>query len=249
MAPEIILETGHDTLADIWSLGILTIEMAEMKPPLSDVHPMRAIYQIAQNPPPVFKTDRSKEMIKFLSRCLVKNSPDRATATELIKDPFIATAKPARESLNDLIDDAIALFEKVEAPLAAGSGSGKGLTMLSALTMKPGDVTGGAGEDAVDDDTMSFGTMQVNDTMVLSDTMVPGAGADAPSAGGGVSSAVPAYMKHIAKEDAKEAKSKSPSRPGSGTGRTMEDLAQTFDVEDLRRRLQALSEGNTTGSP
>ena len=311
-APEIILETGHDTKADIWSLGILAIEMAEGKPPLADVHPMRvstfncndqkmhrtlcttvvapsaprphflaprpiafpqmpvsaclvmltcaqrccccccccgtrqAIYQIAQNPPPTFAdpTKRAKELISFLSRCLVKDAPKRASAKELLADKFIAGAKPPKESLNTTIQDAMKLFADSDAPVSADVGSGKGMTMLATLTMKPGDTLvhgGDAGEEEVDSGTVAFGTMVIGDTMVVAggegDAGAGGAAAAAAAAEEG--DTVPAYMKHMKEKDAQASKSKSPSRPGSGRG--IEELAKTFDAADLRSRLKQLA--------
>lgn len=95
MAPEIILEIGYDCVADIWSIGITALEMAEGKPPYADIHPMRAVFMIPTKPPPSFRDpDRwSAEFIDFVSVCLVKNPCDRASATDLIQHIFLQKSK------------------------------------------------------------------------------------------------------------------------------------------------------------
>ncbi|XP_055296368.1 serine/threonine-protein kinase 3 [Sitodiplosis mosellana] len=104
MAPEVIEEVGYDCVADIWSLGITALEMAEGKPPYGDIHPMRAIFMIPQKPPPSFRDpDRwTTEFIDFVSLCLVKNPENRANASDLLKHEFIKNAKP-RSILNDMV--------------------------------------------------------------------------------------------------------------------------------------------------
>jgi len=106
MAPEVIQEIGHGVLADIWSLGITTIEIAEGKPPYSDIHPMRAIFMIPSRPPPTFKdvTRWSPALNDFVSKCLVKNPDARATATELLNHEFIRNAKDL-SVLQQMIDE------------------------------------------------------------------------------------------------------------------------------------------------
>ena len=99
MAPEVVSEKkgGYGTLADIWSLGITIIEMAECKPPLSNEHPMRAILLIPERPAPVFeKPDKWSPLFNhFLSLCLKKIVKERWNASKLLKHDFI---KNCRES-------------------------------------------------------------------------------------------------------------------------------------------------------
>uniref|UniRef100_A0A4W3GH34 STE20-like kinase a n=1 Tax=Callorhinchus milii TaxID=7868 RepID=A0A4W3GH34_CALMI len=57
MAPEVVMcETSkdrpYDYKADIWSLGITMIEMAQMEPPHHELNPMRVLLKIAKAEPP-----------------------------------------------------------------------------------------------------------------------------------------------------------------------------------------------------
>jgi len=94
MAPEVIQETMYDGRADIWSLGITLIELADTEPPYANIHPMRAIFMIPNRPPPRFKRQAawSDEMNDFLSLCLKKDPEERPTASALMDHPFVKDA-------------------------------------------------------------------------------------------------------------------------------------------------------------
>ncbi|XP_028172444.1 serine/threonine-protein kinase 3 isoform X2 [Ostrinia furnacalis] len=113
MAPEVIQEIGYDCVADIWSLGITALEMAEGKPPYGDIHPMRAIFMIPTKPPPSFREPDqwSPEFIDFVSQCLIKNPEERATAEFLLNHEFIGNAKQA-SILSAMIAEARELREQ-----------------------------------------------------------------------------------------------------------------------------------------
>uniref|UniRef100_A0A8D3B5B3 non-specific serine/threonine protein kinase n=1 Tax=Scophthalmus maximus TaxID=52904 RepID=A0A8D3B5B3_SCOMX len=115
MAPEVIQEIGYNCVADIWSLGITAIEMAEGKPPYADIHPMRAIFMIPNNPPPTFRNPDlwSPAFQEFVGQCLVKNPENRATATQLLQHPFVKSAKSS-SVLRALITDAMEIKLKRE---------------------------------------------------------------------------------------------------------------------------------------
>ena len=98
MAPEVIMteesNSSYTCKADIWSLGITAIEIAEKNPPLSDIHPMRALRMIATSPMGLSKPGQfSKSFVEFVNICLVKDPRKRISATDLLRHPFMMKAK------------------------------------------------------------------------------------------------------------------------------------------------------------
>lgn len=96
MAPEVIaceqqLDQSYDSRCDVWSIGITAIELAEGDPPLSEIHPMRALFQIPRNPPPCLsKPDvYSPQLCDFISECLVKDLEQRPFSKEIIRHPMM----------------------------------------------------------------------------------------------------------------------------------------------------------------
>jgi serine/threonine protein kinase len=91
--------------ADIWSLGITAIELAEGDPPLINTHMMRAIMLIPQSEPPTLKeeTKWSPEFCAFVRACLKKDADDRLSATELLETDFIRNAKSNNIALSDVL--------------------------------------------------------------------------------------------------------------------------------------------------
>ncbi|XP_078139764.1 uncharacterized protein LOC139923913 isoform X2 [Centroberyx gerrardi] len=112
MAPEVIqCETSKDTLygpkADIWSLGVMLIELAEMEPPHHSLNPMRVLLKITKSPPPTLSNPRqwSSHFQDFLRRVLQKKPEARWGAQQLLAHPF-PCAGQFSQTLRELIAEA-----------------------------------------------------------------------------------------------------------------------------------------------
>ncbi|EDO48741.1 predicted protein, partial [Nematostella vectensis] len=121
MAPEVVVtetykDDPYDYKADIWSAGITLIELAQMVPPNHNMHPMRVLFKIPKSDPPTFDNPNkwSNDLNDFLASCVVKNPDMRASATEMIKHPFIADFTD-NKALKDLYNEAKAeVIEEIE---------------------------------------------------------------------------------------------------------------------------------------
>ena len=103
MAPEVIQQEGHDAKADVWSLGITAMELANGEPPHANVHPMKVLFLIPkQSAPRLEGRQWSKDFRDFVACCLTKDVDGRRTAKELLSHRFIRSAGKV-EGLQELI--------------------------------------------------------------------------------------------------------------------------------------------------
>ncbi|XP_051887204.1 mitogen-activated protein kinase kinase kinase kinase 5 isoform X1 [Pristis pectinata] len=111
MAPEVAAvekNGGYNQLCDIWAVGITAIELAELQPPMFDLHPMRALFLMSKSG---FQPPKLKDKMKwtatfhsFLKIALTKNPKKRPTAEKLLTHAFLTQSTLSRSLAVDLLD-------------------------------------------------------------------------------------------------------------------------------------------------
>uniref|UniRef100_A0A669F3B2 Mitogen-activated protein kinase kinase kinase kinase n=1 Tax=Oreochromis niloticus TaxID=8128 RepID=A0A669F3B2_ORENI len=111
MAPEVAAverKGGYNQLCDIWAVGITAIELAELQPPMFDLHPMRALFLMTKNTVMLLHIFWTNNFHHFVKLALTKNPKKRPTAEKLLQHPFVS--QPLSRTL------AIELLDKANNP-------------------------------------------------------------------------------------------------------------------------------------
>ncbi|CAL8302280.1 unnamed protein product, partial [Boreogadus saida] len=111
MAPEVAAvekNGGYNQLCDIWAVGITAIELAELQPPMFDLHPMRALFLMSKSSfqPPKLKDKPkwSSAFHNFVKLSLTKNPKRRPTAEKLLSHMFVGQSGLSRRVAVELLD-------------------------------------------------------------------------------------------------------------------------------------------------
>ncbi|KAF5894726.1 serine/threonine-protein kinase 10-like, partial [Clarias magur] len=121
MAPEVVMcettkDAPYDYKADIWSLGITLIELAQIEPPHHELNPMRVLLKIAKSEPPTLDQPSkwSADFKDFLKRVLDKNPESRPSASQLLEHPFVRSVKTNRPLMELVAEAKAEVMEEME---------------------------------------------------------------------------------------------------------------------------------------
>jgi serine/threonine protein kinase len=115
MAPEVINHEEYGPGVDVWSLGIMLMEMAEWDPPYMEEPTTKALFLISTKGVPPLQDKRiwSKEMHEFLALCVIMDPKKRPPAIELLQHPFLINAGNGKE-LADFVQSVTKLDKNLE---------------------------------------------------------------------------------------------------------------------------------------
>lgn len=108
MAPELAAGLRYGVAVDVWSLGIVAIEMALGEPPYFNESPAKALYLIVNKPSAEIPDDGrwTVKFRNFVRECLVKDPKARLSAEELLAHEFVRHVGPdAKEEFSDYLQE------------------------------------------------------------------------------------------------------------------------------------------------
>ncbi|XP_066246645.1 serine/threonine-protein kinase PAK 2 [Euwallacea similis] len=113
MAPEVVTRQKYGKKVDIWSLGIMIVEMLDGEPPYLREPPIRALYLITANGrPKITRWEFCSALLQdFIDQCLQVDVDSRATADTLLQHEFLRNRMELR-SLTPLIRAAKRILHK-----------------------------------------------------------------------------------------------------------------------------------------
>ncbi|TRM65494.1 kinase-like domain-containing protein [Schizophyllum amplum] len=123
MAPEVVTRKEYGPKVDIWSLGIMAIEMIEGEPPYLNQNPLKALYLIATNGTPTIANPENLSAVftDYLKQTLEVDAEKRPDATQTLQHAFFKLSEPLR-TLTPLIKAA----REIAKSKSGGGGGGGG---------------------------------------------------------------------------------------------------------------------------
>ncbi|KAJ3030471.1 UNVERIFIED_CONTAM: Protein kinase [Siphonaria sp. JEL0065] len=108
MAPEVVKQHQYGPKVDVWSLGILIIEMIEREPPYMAMDPLKALFMIAANgTPQLLNPEHTSIGLRSLLAACLEVQPERRTGSDiLLLNSFFKTQAP-KEEIAKLINRSI----------------------------------------------------------------------------------------------------------------------------------------------
>lgn len=122
MAPEVMEQVLYDFKADIWSLGITCLEMANGHAPLAKFPPMKVVKMTLSTEPPTLNREAtrhkySKSFKDFIDCCLQRDPSKRPTCEKLLSHSFVKSSKK-KSHLSLLLQNLPPLIDRVRVRIA-----------------------------------------------------------------------------------------------------------------------------------
>jgi serine/threonine protein kinase len=141
MAPEVISGCSYSFPADLWSVGITAVELAEGAPPYVELAPTKAMIEIAAKGFPGYRYPHlhSSDFCDFVAHCVAYDPNRRWTIAELLEHPFIKRAD--RLVRADVLTDMVSGRGGGDGPVGEVHGGGRrtSVDLPSGTEMDPGD--------------------------------------------------------------------------------------------------------------